>query len=152
MAAAKEKVLLAYSGGLDTSTILLWLMEKGYEVLAFIANVGQREDFEAVEKKALKIGATKFFCEDLCEEFVTEFIFDGIRANAVYDGRYLMGTSYARPCISRKLGEEHSIERGVGECLFGRKREIGREKWQRQRRRFCWPTAGGWTRQPFSCG
>mmetsp|Transcript_3156 Transcript_3156/g.8545 ORF Transcript_3156/g.8545 Transcript_3156/m.8545 type:complete len:419 (-) Transcript_3156:28-1284(-) len=105
MAAAKEKVLLAYSGGLDTSTILLWLMEKGYEVLAFIANVGQREDFEAVEKKALKIGATKFFCEDLCEEFVTEFIFDGIRANAVYDGRYLMGTSYARPCISRKLVE-----------------------------------------------
>tara|TARA_R110002050_G_scaffold109292_1_gene220303 strand:- start:37 stop:327 length:291 start_codon:yes stop_codon:yes gene_type:complete len=61
----KKKVLLAYSGGLDTSCILLWLMEMGYEVLTFIANVGQREDFAAVEKKALKIGATKFFCEDL---------------------------------------------------------------------------------------
>ena len=69
---AKEKVVLAYSGGLDTSVILKWLLEEGYEVFAYMANIGQQEDFETAEQKALKIGASKVFIEDLRNEFVTE--------------------------------------------------------------------------------
>jgi argininosuccinate synthase len=93
---------LAYSGGLDTSTILVWLIEQGYEVYAYIADVGQKEDYAAVEAKALKLGAKKFFCEDLKNEFVTEFIWTWLKSNATYDGRYLLGTALARPCIARR--------------------------------------------------
>jgi argininosuccinate synthase len=71
----KGRVLLAYSGGLDTSCILIWLLEQGYEVYAFMADVGQEEDFEAAREKALKCGASKFFLEDLKREFVTELIY-----------------------------------------------------------------------------
>ncbi|MDP3766322.1 MAG: argininosuccinate synthase [Nanoarchaeota archaeon] len=98
----KQKVVLAYSGGLDTSVILSWLINKGFEVVAFIADLGQNEDFRAAKQKALKIGASKVYIEDLKEEFVTDFIFPAIRANAVYEGRYLMGTSLARPLIAKK--------------------------------------------------
>ncbi len=98
----EQKVILAYSGGLDTSVILKWLVNKGFEVVAFIADLGQNEDFEAAKQKALKIGASKVYIEDLKEEFVTDFIFPAIRANAVYEGRYLMGTSLARPLIAKK--------------------------------------------------
>lgn len=101
----KGKVVLAYSGGLDTSCILKWLIDKGYEVIAFIADVGQNEDLNAAKEKALKIGASKVYIEDLKKEFVTDFIFPAIKANAIYEGRYLLGTSLARPLIAKKQME-----------------------------------------------
>jgi argininosuccinate synthase len=98
----KEKVVLAYSGGLDTSCILKWLVDKGYDVIAYMADVGQQEDFEAAKEKALKIGASKVYVEDLKKEFVTDFIFEAIEANAIYESRYLLGTALARPVIAKK--------------------------------------------------
>jgi argininosuccinate synthase len=98
----KSKVVLAYSGGLDTSVILKWLIQKGYDVICYIADVGQEENFKEAEKKALKIGASKVYIEDLKEEFVTEYIFPALKANAVYEGVYLLGTSLARPLIAKK--------------------------------------------------
>lgn len=97
-----EKVILAYSGGLDTSCILKWLVDKGYDVIAYMADVGQDEDFEAAKEKALRIGASKVYIEDLKEEFVTDFIFKAIEANAIYESRYLLGTALARPVIAKK--------------------------------------------------
>jgi len=98
----KEKVVLAYSGGLDTSVILVWLVQKGFEVICFCANVGQgEEDYEAVKKKALGCGASKIHIEDLRSEFVTDFIFPAVKCNAIYESRYLLGTSIARPCIAK---------------------------------------------------
>ncbi|MBN2613016.1 MAG: argininosuccinate synthase [Bacteroidales bacterium] len=97
----KEKVVLAYSGGLDTSVILKWLIDKGYEVIAYVADVGQDDDFEEVKKKAEKIGASKVFIKELKEEFVTDYIFPAIKANAVYENRYLLGTALARPLIAK---------------------------------------------------
>lgn len=96
-----KKVVLAYSGGLDTSVILKWLIDKGYEVIAYVANVGQDDDFAEVEKKALKIGASRVYIKDLKREFVTDFIFPALKANAVYENRYLLGTSLARPVIAK---------------------------------------------------
>ena len=110
---AKGKVVLAYSGGLDTSIILKWLLEEGYEVFAYIANIGQEEDFEAAEQKALKIGATRVFIEDLRKEFVTDFIYPVYKANTLYEGRYLLGTAIARPLISKRqieIAEEVGAE------------------------------------------
>ena len=98
---AKEKVVLAYSGGLDTSVILKWLIDKGYEVICFMADVGQKEDFAAAEQKAKNIGASKVIIKDLKKEFVTDYIFPAIRANAIYENRYLLGTSLARPIIAK---------------------------------------------------
>jgi len=100
-----ERVVLAYSGGLDTSVILKWLTEKGYEVIAFIANVGQDDDLEDAREKAKRIGASGVYLEDLREEFVTHFIFPAIKANAIYEGRYLLGTALARPLIAKKQVE-----------------------------------------------
>jgi len=97
----KEKVVLAYSGGLDTSVILHWLVQKGYDVIAFVADLGQKADFKAIEEKALKCGASKVYIEDLKEEFIKDYIFPAIRANAVYEGRYLLGTSLARPLTAK---------------------------------------------------
>ena len=99
---AKEKVVLAYSGGLDTSVILKWLLEQGYEVFAYMADIGQDEDFQAAEQKALKIGASKVFIEDMKKEFVTDYIFPVFKSNTVYEGRYLLGTAIARPIIAKK--------------------------------------------------
>ncbi|CAM9237766.1 unnamed protein product [Scytosiphon promiscuus] len=88
-----EKVVLAYSGGLDTSVILKWLSGQGFEVICYCANVGQQgEDYEAITKKAKDCGASKVYIEDLCEEFVTDFVFEAVKANAQYEGRYLLGT------------------------------------------------------------
>ena len=98
---AKEKVVLAYSGGLDTSVILKWLAQKGFDVICFVGNVGQKEDFGEIEQKALKTGASKVYVEDLREEFVTDFIFPSIRGNATYERRYLLGTSLARPLLAK---------------------------------------------------
>lgn len=98
---SKGKVCLAYSGGLDTSVILAWLLDQGYEVIAFLADVGQEEDFEAAREKALKIGATKFIVEDVRREFVEELCFPAIQSNAIYENVYLLGTSLARPVIAK---------------------------------------------------
>ena len=105
-----EKVVLAYSGGLDTSVILKWLMEKGYEVIAYIADVGQKEDFEKARVKALEIGASKVYVEDLREEFVSDYIYPAFRANAIYESRYLLGTAIARPIIAKRQIEIAELE------------------------------------------
>lgn len=106
----KEKVVLAYSGGLDTSVILTWLIDKGYDVIAYIADVGQEDDFEAAKKKALALGASNVYIDDLKTEFVTDFIFPAIKANAVYEGKYLLGTSLARPIIAKGQIETAKLE------------------------------------------
>jgi argininosuccinate synthase len=100
-----EKIVLAYSGGLDTSVILKWLVEQGNEVIAYVADVGQKEDFKEVEKKALLLGAKKVYVEDLKEGFVKEYIFSAMKSNAVYEGTYLLGTALARPLIAKKQVE-----------------------------------------------
>ncbi len=97
-----KKVMLAYSGGLDTSVILKWLINKGYDVVAYVADVGQKDDFDAVREKALTIGASSVIIDDLKREFVTDYIFQAVKANAVYEGRYLLGTALARPLIAKK--------------------------------------------------
>jgi argininosuccinate synthase len=97
-----KKVVLAYSGGLDTSVILRWLKEQyGCEVIAFCADLGQGEDLEAIKQKALKTGASKVVIGDLREEFVKDYVFPMLRANTVYEGGYLLGTSIARPLIAK---------------------------------------------------
>ncbi len=101
-----EKVILAYSGGLDTSVILKWLqVNHNYEVITVTADLGQEEDLDGVEPKALKTGATKAYIEDLREEFAKDYIFPMLRSGALYEGRYLLGTSVARPLISKRLVE-----------------------------------------------
>ncbi len=98
-----KKVVLAYSGGLDTSVIVRWLIEEyGCEVVCFSADLGQGEELEPLNKKAIETGASKIYIEDLREEFVSDFVFPMLRANAVYEGRYLLGTSIARPLISKE--------------------------------------------------
>ncbi|RJE48175.1 MULTISPECIES: argininosuccinate synthase [unclassified Dehalobacter] len=100
------KVVLAYSGGLDTSIIIPWLKENyGYEVIAMAADLGQGEELEPLHEKAAKTGATKLYIEDLREEFITDFIYPTLQAGAVYEGKYLLGTSFARPLIARRLVE-----------------------------------------------
>jgi len=97
----KKKLVLAYSGGLDTSVLLKWLLNEGYDVICFVGNVGQKDDFDAVEKKALTTGASKIYVEDLREEFVTDYIFPALGGNAIYEGRYLLGTALARPLLAK---------------------------------------------------
>jgi argininosuccinate synthase len=101
-----SKVVLAYSGGLDTSVILKWLQqERGLDVIAYVADLGQGEELDGIRKKALSTGASKVCVEDLREEFVRDFVFPALKANAVYEGTYLMGTSIARPLIAKKQVE-----------------------------------------------
>lgn len=101
-----KKVVLAYSGGLDTSVILKWLIEKyNCEVVAFSANIGQDEDYEQIRKNAEKTGASKIYIDDLTEEFVRDYVFPAYRANAIYESRYLLGTSLARPIIAKRQVE-----------------------------------------------
>ncbi|MHB8986153.1 MAG: argininosuccinate synthase [Eubacteriales bacterium] len=100
------KVVLAYSGGLDTSIIIPWLKENyGYEVIAMAADLGQGEELAPLKKKAVKSGASKIYIEDVKREFVEEYIFPTLKAGAVYEGKYLLGTSMARPLIAKKLVE-----------------------------------------------
>lgn len=99
----KGKVVLAYSGGLDTSVAVLWLQEQGYEVITFTADVGQSIDLEAVKNKALNVGATKAYVMDLREEFLNDFIWPSLKANALYQGTYPLNSAYSRPLIAKKL-------------------------------------------------
>ena len=97
------KVVLAYSGGLDTSVILKWLQDTyGCEVVTFTADIGQGEELEPARKKARKLGVKEIFVDDLREEFVRDFVFPMFRANAIYEGEYLLGTSIARPLIAKR--------------------------------------------------
>ncbi len=98
-----KKVVLAYSGGLDTSVVLKWIIETYQaEVIAYSADIGQSEELDGLEEKAIKTGASKVYIEDLRKEFVEDYIFPAIKANAVYEGKYLLGTALARPIIAKK--------------------------------------------------
>jgi argininosuccinate synthase len=106
-----KKVVLAYSGGLDTSVILKWLRKEfDCEVIAFTADVGQEEELDHLEEKALSIGASKVYIEDLKEEFVQDYVFTALKANAIYEGTYLLGTSIARPLIAKRQIEIAQME------------------------------------------
>ena len=115
MANSFKKIVLAYSGGLDTSVILHWLIETyKCEVVAFAADLGQEEELSGLEEKALATGASKLYIEDLKEEFVRDFIFPALKANAVYEGSYLLGTSLARPLIAKAQMEIVKKEKADG--------------------------------------
>ena len=108
----KEKVVLAFSGGLDTSIILKWLQnEKNLEVVTFTADIGQGKEIDVAKEKAKKLGVKKIFIEDLKNEFIKDYVFPMFRANAIYEGYYLLGTSIARPLIAKKQLE---IAKNVG--------------------------------------
>ncbi|NLC69118.1 MAG: argininosuccinate synthase [Clostridiaceae bacterium] len=117
--AKKEKIVLAYSGGLDTSIIIPWLKENfDCEVIAMAADVGQGEELEPLREKAIKTGASKIYIEDVKEEFVTEYVFPTLKAGAVYEGKYLLGTSFARPIIAKKLVEV-ALKEGASAVAHG---------------------------------
>lgn len=103
---AKEKIVLAYSGGLDTSVILTWLKETyDAEIITFTADIGQKEELDGLEEKAIKTGASKVYIDDLQDEFAKDFIFPMFQAGALYEGQYLLGTSIARPLIAKRMVE-----------------------------------------------
>ncbi|SFQ37745.1 argininosuccinate synthase [Desemzia incerta] len=113
----KEKIVLAYSGGLDTSITIPWLKENyDSEIIAVCVDVGQVEDWEEVEKKALLSGASKFYCPHAADEFAKEYIFPAVSAHAKYQGTYLLGTALARPLIAKKLVEIAHLENAVAIC------------------------------------
>jgi argininosuccinate synthase len=112
-----KKIVVAYSGGLDTSVIIAWLKENSdAEIIAFTADIGQGEELAPLDEKAKKTGASKLIVEDLREKFVTEYVFPALRANAVYEGTYLLGTSLARPLIGRRLIENARKEGADAIC------------------------------------
>ena len=98
-----KKVILAYSGGLDTSVAIKWLSNKGYDVIAYMADVGQGSDFASYKRRALKTGAVKVIVDDLKKEFVDDFVFKALKAGAVYEGGYLLATALSRPVIAKGL-------------------------------------------------
>ena len=114
----KEKIVLAYSGGLDTTVIIPWLKENynDAEVIAVCGNVGQGKETEGLEERALKTGASKLYIEDITEEFITDAIYPCVKANAVYEGKYLLGTSMARPIIAKRLVEIAKKEGATAIC------------------------------------
>jgi argininosuccinate synthase len=112
-----KKVVLAYSGGLDTSVIVRWLIETYHcEVVCFAADVGQKEELSGLKEKAIKTGASKIYIDDLQEEFVRDFVFPALRANALYEGTYLLGTSLARPLIAKRQLEIAQLEGADAVC------------------------------------
>ncbi len=112
-----KKVVVAYSGGLDTSVIVRWLIETyGCEVICFAADVGQKEELTGLKEKAINTGASKIYIEDLREEFARDFVFPALRANAIYEGTYLLGTSLARPLIAKKQIEIAKKEKADSVC------------------------------------
>lgn len=114
---AKEKVVLAYSGGLDTSIIIPWLKENyDYEVIAVCGDVGQGKETDGLEEKALKTGASKLYIENLQEDYVRDYIWPTLKAGAVYEGKYMLGTSHARPCIAKRLVEIAEAEGATAIC------------------------------------
>lgn len=114
---SKEKVVLAYSGGLDTSIIIPWLKENyDYDVIAVCGDVGQGKETEGLDERAKAAGASKLYIEDLRDEYVEDFIFPTVKAGAVYEGKYLLGTSHARPIIARRLVEIAEKEGAVAIC------------------------------------
>ncbi|MCX7725828.1 MAG: argininosuccinate synthase [Chitinispirillaceae bacterium] len=114
-----EKTVLLYSGGLDTSIMISWLKENyKCEVIAVCANLGQKEELSGLEEKALKTGASKAYIEDVTEEFVTEYFFRALKAGAIYEGSYLLGTSLARPLIAKK-GVEIAHKEGATAIAHG---------------------------------
>ncbi len=115
---SKETVVLAYSGGLDTSCILKWLELEGYRVIAYIADLGQDDDFDELAERARKTGAVDVVVRDLKQEFVTDYIIPAIRGNAIYEGRYLLGTALARPVIA-KAQVEVALDAGAGWLAHG---------------------------------
>ena len=114
----KEKIVLAYSGGLDTTVIIPWLKENynDAEVIAVCGNVGQGKETDGLEERALKTGASKLYIEDLTEEFITDAIYPCVKAHAVYEGKYLLGTSMARPIIAKRLVEIARKEGATAIC------------------------------------
>jgi len=117
MKGSVKKVVLAYSGGLDTSIIVKWLKnEYGCEVICFTADVGQAEELDHLEEKAIATGASKVYIEDLREEFVRDFVFTQLKANVIYEGTYLLGTSIARPLIAKRQIEIAQIEGADAVC------------------------------------
>ena len=114
---AKEKVVLAYSGGLDTSIIIPWLKENyDYEVIAVCGDVGQGKETDGLDERAKKAGASKLYIEDLRDEYVKDYIFPTLKAGAVYEGKYLLGTSHARPIIAKRLVEIAHKEGATAIC------------------------------------
>ena len=114
---AKEKVVLAYSGGLDTSIIIPWLKENyDYDVIAVCGDVGQGKETDGLEERAKKAGASKLYIEDLRDDYVKDYIFPTLKAGAVYEGKYLLGTSHARPIIAKRLVEIAHKEGAVAIC------------------------------------
>ena len=114
-----KKVILAYSGGLDTSVILKWLQDEfGYEVICYAADLGQAEELTGLEEKALKTGASKIYIDDVREEFVRDYVFPAYRADVAYEGVYLLGTSLGRPLIAKKMIELAAKE-GAGAVAHG---------------------------------
>jgi argininosuccinate synthase len=100
------KIVLAYSGGLDTSVLMSWIKEKyDAEMIGFCADIGQEEELHGLEKKAIRTGASKIYIDNLQEEFARDFIFPMIRAGAIYEGQYFLGTSIARPLIAKRMVE-----------------------------------------------
>ncbi|MCX7927157.1 MAG: argininosuccinate synthase [Candidatus Omnitrophica bacterium] len=100
-----KKVVLAYSGGLDTSCAIRWLKDKGFEVICFVADLGQGEDFQKIEERGLAAGASKVYVKDLRDEFIKDFIIPALKANAIYEGKYLLATALGRPLIAKYLVE-----------------------------------------------
>ena len=117
-----KKIVLAYSGGLDTSCAIKWLKDKGFEVICFIADLGQGEDFAKIEARALAGGASKVYIKDLKDEFIKDFIVPAIKANAVYEGKYLLATALGRPLIAKYLVEAAHKEKAeyVGHGCTGK--------------------------------
>lgn len=113
----KEKVILAYSGGLDTTAIIPWLKENyDYEVICVCINVGQGEELDGLEERAKLSGATKLYIEDVTDEFVNDYVMPCVKANAIYENKYLLGTAMARPVIAKKLVEIAKLEGATAIC------------------------------------